>query len=200
MVAVRVSWGTRLATSALLSLGLLIAGPRASVSTAHASISLELTLSHLSRTASRIVIGTPIEAVSVWEPTESGRNRIVTYQRVRVNRHIAGSGASEVWVRRLGGQIDNVGQKVEGEAILTLHQPHLMFLTDRRDGTDAVAGMAQGIYLITRAPDGIERLSLPSQRGIILPLRHGRGAATQLVGLTVEHATALVLRSRANHD
>jgi hypothetical protein len=69
-----------------------------------------------------------VEQLSVWEG-----GRIYTYSRVRVDSAVAGDLAVEgiAWVRTMGGVVDDVGQRVDGEAELTVGRPSLLFL--RRD-------------------------------------------------------------------
>ena len=69
---------------------------------------------------------TPLEQRSYW-----ANGRIYTFTRVRVDRNVAGSvDADGGWirVRTMGGVVDHVGQQVEGEAVLTVGAPALLFV------------------------------------------------------------------------
>jgi len=68
-------------------------------------------------------IVTPVEQRSVWED-----GRIYTYTRMRVESRVAGELPRDPWVRTMGGIVGRVGQRVEGEAVLTPGQPSLLFL------------------------------------------------------------------------
>ena len=84
---------------------------------AAASTSIELSVAELVSKSTLVLAGTPLDSRSLWEESEGGRGRrIVTYTRLRVDRLIDGNAASEVWVRTLGGEVDDIGQHVDGEA------------------------------------------------------------------------------------
>lgn len=166
------------------------------VPSAQASVSVQVPLTHLARTASRIVVGTAIESHSVWEDDAGGARRIVTYHRVRVERQVTDADPGDVWVRCLGGSVDGIGQRVEGEAILRKGLRSMLFLTTRGDGTFSVLGMAQGMYPVQRGADGIDRLVTPRSPGIILPGDRVVAAVTVLPGKTLDEAFSLVRDAR----
>ncbi len=169
------------------------------VRSAQASVSVQLPLAQLARTASRILVGTTIESHSVWEDEEGGARRIVTYHRVRVERQATDATSGDVWVRCLGGTVDGIGQRVEGAAILRNGQRALLFLVPRDDGTFSVLGMAQGVYPIQRGVDGVDRLLMPRSPGVIVPADRIIAAVTVLPGKTVDEAFALVREARQAH-
>jgi hypothetical protein len=116
---------------------------------ASASTFVELGLSDLLRISSLVVVGTSAEQTSVWEDADGGRSRrIVTYTHVTVDRVVDGTppAAADIWVRTLGGQVGDIGQHVDGEAVLVPLDKSLLFLRARSDGTHAVAAMAQGHF------------------------------------------------------
>lgn len=92
---------------------------------AAASVSVAVTWDGLLRQSTAAVVATPVEARAVWEG-----NRIYTYTRVRIDRAVAGglAAGSDVWVRTMGGAVDNVGQSVDGEPVLLPGQQSLVFL------------------------------------------------------------------------
>ena len=57
--------------------------------------------------------------------TAKGR-RIVTYTRLRIDRMVDGNPQAEVWVRTLGGHVGDIGQHVDGEAVLMPSRPGLV--------------------------------------------------------------------------
>jgi len=198
-------------------IGLLLAAPAVLPSVmlgarpALASTFIELTVGELSARATSVVAGTPLERRAVWESAGGARSqRIVTYTRVRVDRVVDGQAGAEVWVRTLGGQVDGIGQRVDGEAVLPIGQPALLFLAARADGTHGVVGMAQGRYPLetTTTPAGgvaAIRVALPTGLGRLLPKLGttgtplpGRPAPARLVlpGQALEDIARLIAAER----
>src|SRR5512142_2268947 len=91
---------------------------------ADASVSFTVVLDALTEESSAACVATPIDSKSVWED-----GRIATYTRVHVDRVLAGALASEIWVKTLGGAVGDVGQIVDGEAVLRTGQQSVLFLT-----------------------------------------------------------------------
>jgi hypothetical protein len=167
---------------------------------AHASVSIPLAFHALARSADRVLIGTVVESISLWEDDAGGSRRIVTYHRVRVDRQATDEAPGDVWVRCMGGIVDGIGQRVEGEAALRTGLRAMLFLTSRSDGTFSVLGLAQGMYPIKRSDDGVERLAAPRSPGIVLQPQPD-AAMFVLPGKTVDDAITMVRearRSRAN--
>jgi hypothetical protein len=164
-----------------LLLGLLTFAPTG----AHASMARALRLSELVHYSHAIVIGTPRSGFSRWE-TIGGSRRIVTYTRVHVDQGIDGSTGSELLIRTLGGQVGHIGQLVEGEAMLIVGQPALIFVYRDVDGTLSVTGMAQGHYPLIADAHGTLRLHASPR---LAQLVNKQGSAVQaLVGLDVNAA------------
>jgi hypothetical protein len=114
---------------------------------ARAAVAVELSLERLAGAATEVGVFMPLEQHADWEG-----GRIYTYSRVRLSSPVAGENTgTELWVRTRGGVVGAVGQWVDGEPILTIGQPTLLFL--RRSGGNAfqVVGRAQGQYRITMA-------------------------------------------------
>jgi hypothetical protein len=176
---------------------------------ASASTFVELSVAELVSKSTLVVAGTPLDSRSLWEDSEGGRGRrIVTYTRVRVDRLIDGNVSGEVWVRTLGGQVDEIGQHVDGEAVLPAEKPSLLFLRSRADGTHAVVGMAQGNYPLERPADGAPpRLMAPRGIGRLIgklqapqPLSQADlPARLVLAGQTLDAAERLVQAERRLH-
>jgi len=173
---------------------------------AGAATSIELGMADLVGTSTLVVAGTPLDSRSLWEGDASTHGRrIVTYTRVRVDRLLDGAPQAEVWVRTLGGEVDDIGQQVAGEAVLRLSQPLLLFLRGRTDGTHVVVGMAQGQYPLDARPEiGAARVRLPSEAGHLLPRTVTSGAAQRsarlvLVGHTLDEVAQLVAAERRAH-
>ena len=174
--------------------------------TAEAATSVEMSMSELVGNASLVVAGTPLESRSYWETDASTHGRrIVTYTRVRVDRLIDGTAGSEVWVRTLGGEVDDIGQQVAGEAVLRASEPSLLFLRSRVDGTHGVVAMGQGHYLLDAPPEsGRARVRSPLKTGHVIPkaaaLADGNPPARSvLAGHTLDDVAQLVAAERRAH-
>ena len=172
---------------------------------AAATTVVELSLAELVSKSNLVVAGTPLDSRSVWEETAGGRGRrIVTYTRLRIDRVIDGQPSGDVWVRTLGGSVGDIGQHVEGEAVLAPEKPSLLFLRTFPDGTHAVVGMSQGQFPLETPSDGPIRLMPPAGGGHFLAktgqLAQGQPSARlALSGLTLDAAARLVLSERRPH-
>jgi MYXO-CTERM domain-containing protein len=93
--------------------------------------------------ASVVARGTVIEQRSLW----SG-DRIYTDSVLAVTECWAGTCASSVTIRQLGGEVGEDGMWVEGTAPLAVGDDVVAFLRPRRDGSFAPTGMAQGVFHI----------------------------------------------------
>lgn len=178
--------------------------PRAAM----ASTFVELSVAELVSKSNLVVAGTPLDARSLWEDDQGGRGRrIVTYTHLRIDRVIDGQVTGELWVRTLGGEVGDVGQHVDGEAVLTTSKPALLFLRALADGTHAVVGMAQGHYPLDTPSDGTPiRLLPPRDVGRLVgkvtptPLAQGQlPARLVLSGQTLDAAAKLVWAERRVH-
>ncbi|HMI88565.1 MAG TPA: hypothetical protein VK550_31005 [Polyangiaceae bacterium] len=195
-----------LATLALLGGAPLAASISLAPRVAEAATAIELTMPDLVGNSTLVVAGTPLDRRSLWEGDAStyGR-RIVTYTRVRVDRLIDGPAQSEVWVRTLGGEVDDIGQQVAGEAALRIAEPSLLFLRARNDGTHVVVGMSQGQYLLDDRPEsGTVRVRTPLEgshlvvKAVASPSAQ-RFARLALVGRTLDEVAQLVAAERRAH-
>jgi hypothetical protein len=175
-------------------------------SDAAASTFVELSVADLVERSTAVIAGTPVESTSLWEDSDGGRGRrIVTYTRVHVDRTVDGPPAAEVWVRTLGGHVGDVGQHVDGEAVLVSGHPGLMFLRSREDGTHAIVGMSQGHYPLEALP-GTTELRLTTPKGLarllekpgISPQDHGPARAA-LVGRSLDDVAQLIAAERRAH-
>ncbi|MFO0588758.1 MAG: hypothetical protein U0441_14505 [Polyangiaceae bacterium] len=166
---------------------------------AEASVSVLLSLDELVAASSSVVVGTPAEHKCQWEEL-GGSKRIVTYTKIKVDKTIAGSAGSEVWVRTLGGVVDNLGQAVSGEAQLTQGSKAVLFLLKRGDVT-MVTGMAQGHYPIKVDEKGISRLKASPDAGAQLrPPGPSISARDVLVGQPLDTAVTAISKARKALD
>jgi len=168
---------------------------------ASASTVIELSLADLVRLSTVAAIGAPVEQTSVWEDLEGDRGRrIVTYTRVEVEQVVFGPTPPQrqLWVRTLGGQVGDIGQHVDGEAILVPAQSSLMFLFARDDGTHSLVGMAQGHFPLIAARSGDKpRIFLSPSVGRLVPRLGGSPGApaparAALDGKTLDEAVGLI--------
>ena len=169
---------------------------------ARASTLVQLSVDELCRRATLVVAATAQDRVVVWEDTSSGRGRrIVTYTRMRVDHVIDGTAPPELWVRTLGGSIGDVGQRVDGEAVLAPGQPGLFFLRAFADGPHGVVGMAQGQYLFDRRGGGVapRLLPMPMLPRLVGPRPAGGVPALRLDGHTLDEASAIIRAARRAH-
>jgi hypothetical protein len=110
---------------------------------ARASVSIAVTWDDLLARSSAAVVAIPAETRAVWE-----NGRIFTYTRVGIDRAVAGElhTGDEVWVRTMGGVVGDVGQHVDGEAVLIVGRPSLLFLMPGAVGSYDVAARGQGQF------------------------------------------------------
>jgi hypothetical protein len=177
------------------------------IGSAVAATLVPLSLDQICQRATVVIAGTPAESMSLWEDAPGARGRrIVTYTRVRVDQVIDGSVTGDVWVRTLGGAVDDIGQRVEGEAILAPDQPGLFFLRRQADGPHGVVGMSQGHLRLdaARVTPTARVFRLPSRaRFVPAAPPAGGGAAPAgleaLEGKTLAQAIQLIRTTRRAH-
>jgi hypothetical protein len=166
---------------------------------AEASVSMLLSLDEIVAPSTAIVVGTAAERKTQWEEIAGGK-RIVTYTKIKVDRTVAGSAGTEVWVRTLGGTIGNLGQAVSGEAQIATGSKAMLFLMKRGDVT-VVTAMAQGHYPIAVDDKGVSRLRPSPDSGTQLRQPGPMIAARDvLVGEKLETATLTISKARKAID
>ena len=159
---------------------------------AEASVALAVTLEELVDHADLAVIGRATKRHSQWEEV-GGSRRIVTYTRLEQLRAVAGTAPDELWVRTLGGAVDDIGQQVEGEARLPLGSRSLLFLTHSPDDAWVVTARAQGHFPLAATADGKVKLRRSPDVGAIVA-RKGPSVPARdvLVGRELESALQAV--------
>jgi hypothetical protein len=112
---------------------------------ARASVSIAVSWENLLKSSTDVALATPTSARSAWE-----NGRIYTYTQVHIDRAIAGTlpAGGTAWVRTMGGEVGDIGQHVEGEAVLAQGQPSLLFLNPAPNGAFHVTARAQGQFPI----------------------------------------------------
>lgn len=133
----------RAARLLLLLVALLFVAPAA-----HASVSFTVVMDALVEESSAACVVTPVEAKSVWE-----NGRIYTYTRVRIDRSLAGplAAGAEAWVQTMGGTVGDIGQLVDGEAVLIPGKTSLLFLKAAPTGY-VVTARGQGQFPVVVDP------------------------------------------------
>ena len=132
---------------------------------ARASVSFTVVFDALVEESTAVVVETPIESKSVWE-----NGHIVTYTKVHVDRLVAGSAPSEVWVETLGGVVGEIGQQVEGEAVLRTEHQSLLFLSAYQTGY-VVTARGQGQFPIAPDASGALRIRRNLHPGALIAPR-----------------------------
>jgi hypothetical protein len=122
--------------------GLLFSAILFCAAPADASVSFTVPMDALAEESSAACVVSPVEAKSVWE-----NGRIATYTRVHVDRVLAGSAANEVWIKTLGGAVGDVGQNVDGEAVLRAGRQSVVFLSTF-EGSLVVTARGQGQFAV----------------------------------------------------
>jgi hypothetical protein len=112
-------------------------------------VSFTVVLDALVSESSAAIVATPTDTRSVWED-----GRIATYTKVHVERVVVGANPGDVWIRTLGGAVGDIGQQVEGEAVLRQGQTSLLFLTSFA-GNVVVTARGQGQFVLQQSPTGV---------------------------------------------
>lgn len=165
---------------------------------AHATVSVLVDVDDLVAESSLVVVGQPVERFSRWEEVGKSK-RIVTYTRIVVEESLVGPAQKEVWVRTLGGKVDNIGQQVAGEASFTIGNTSLVFLAPAGEGF-AVTAMAQGHFpLIEAAEDRV--LTSSPDLGTLVPKKDKEAAKKpsareELVGATLTDARKRIAKAK----
>jgi hypothetical protein len=159
-------------------------------SAAAGSVSIAVEWDTLLRESSAAAVVTPGESRSAWEG-----GRIYTYTHARLDRVLSGplQAGGDLWVRTRGGIVGDIGQQVEGEAVLTSGHACILFLHPASGGS----GGGSGAYHVTARGQGQLDLAsddpkLPAhvvvrhELGKLLPRGAGAQAATRLAALAAE--------------
>ena len=164
-----------------------------------ASTSIAIPFEALVHDSTAAAFVTPLTQASMWEG-----GRIVTYTDVHVDTAVAGPPlGDDVWVRTLGGGVSGLGQSVEGEAVLTIGRPSLVFLhpaivlgqpadqpRTTQPGTYAVTARAQGQFPVVLDAGGKLRVRRSGAVGATIARSSSIGALARdtLHGATTDEA------------
>ncbi|MCC7538127.1 MAG: hypothetical protein IT379_18010 [Deltaproteobacteria bacterium] len=152
--------------------GLLVLAAATSIGAprpASASVVLALDLDELVAQSDEIVVAEVLSQSASWV----GR-RIETDVRLRVDETVFGSSrrGNVIVVRRIGGNVGEIGMRVEGEPTFVVGQRTLLFLR-RAYGILRVVGMSQGAM---RIEPGTPPIVHPGGAGLALVRRSATGA------------------------
>ena len=156
----------------LLALAAVCLVPRAD-----ASVSIAVQWTDLLARSSDAVVAMPAETRALWE-----NGRIYTYTRVGVDRALAGQlhTGDEVWVRTMGGIVGDVGQHVDGEAVLIPGRPSILFLQPGAVGSYDVVARGQGQFPVVLDEQKKPKVIRSSSVGALMAPR-GQPLVVQLV-------------------
>jgi len=152
-------------------------------SDADASVSVAVLFDGLVAESASVDVVTPSEAHAVWED-----GRIYTYTRVHVETAVAGSltSGSDVWVQTMGGEIGDIGQLVEGEAVLVPGKSSMLFLKPAQSGTFVVTARGQGQFPVRIDPaTRVAKVNRNRVAGALLAPRPGTVARAQAMAPSV---------------
>lgn len=156
---------------------------------ASATVVRAVPLTTLVQSSRRIVVVTALGSECHFE--ELGRRRrIVTDTRVRVEDGVAKAEGvdSELIVRTLGGAVGDLGERVDGQAQMSLGEPCVAFLLQGPDGLHYFNGMAQGHYPLR----GADKRLLAASPALPHIIDFESSAVKALVGSELEVARSRV--------
>jgi hypothetical protein len=166
-----------------------------SASPADGSVLQGLALEELAAEADRIVLGRVLFSESFLKRD----GQIWTWHRIEVEREIRGSAPDEreVIVETMGGQLGEIGMRVEGEATFRLGERVVVFA--HGGGPYAAfrtVGMGQGVMRVRRE-NGVDTVR-QSREGLLLVRRDARGRLKRSFGALQEpeRLDAFLLRLR----
>lgn len=177
----------RLIRTAVFYLGVLAVLVTGLTATAHAQDASSLAAS-LSASSPLVVTGRVAAIESRWDPSA---NAIYTYVTVTVTERLKGTLTEpQVVVKQMGGQVGDIGLRIDDQARYTVGEDVLVFLAVRpRDGTLYPAGFELGKWrLLTDLSSGQTRAVPPSAAQSHLA---GPAAATAGQGLDLAGVRAI---------
>lgn len=148
-------------------------------SPSEASIVQAMDLDELVEQSDRILLGRVVFSESFEKPN----GMIGTWHRIEVERDIRGNAPheAEVIIETLGGQIGDIGMRVEGEPSFSIGERVVVFASGRGSYTAfRPVGMGQGVMRV-RAENGVDTVSQP-RHGLLLMRRNAQGSLEKSAG------------------
>ncbi len=136
---------------ALPALALLFAVLLVMPEETRAAVGIRLPLPDLVKSSPLVVRGKVTQSQSFQDP---GTKRIMTKHTFLVAETWKGKATASVDVITLGGELEELGQWVPGEAVFTAEQEVVVFLVETKGGF-AVNSMAQGLFKVQKGLNGL---------------------------------------------
>jgi hypothetical protein len=122
---------------------LVLLAALATASPAFAAQAVAASVEELARASDVVVRGRVVSTTARWSD-----GRIYTYAEVEVSDSLRGSAPARVTVVTPGGEVGDLGQRVDGAAIFTSGEEVVVFLGKPQAGRYRVSGLAQGKFAI----------------------------------------------------
>ena len=148
-------------------------------SPSEASIVQAMDLDELVEQSDRILLGRVVFSESFEKPN----GMIGTWHRIQVERDIRGNAPEEleIIIETLGGQIGEIGMRVEGEPRFSIGERVIVFAHGRGSYTAfRPVGMGQGVMRV-RTKDGVDTVTQPRD-GLLLMRRNAQGQLEKSAG------------------
>jgi len=132
-------------------------------STAWAVVSVRMSLDDLVREAQVVVRGKVVSSMAFMDE-ELGR--VSTRHTISVSETLRGTPVAEVAVVTMGGELEEIGQLVPGEAKLSAGEEVVLCLKKVRSADWAVVAMSQGKFSVTKRES--KEILVRDMRGTLL--------------------------------
>lgn len=116
-----------------------------------AAQAVAVSIEELARSSDLVVRGQVVSTSARWQ-----EGRIYTFAEVEVTSSIRGASPAKVTVMTPGGVVGDIGQRVDGAAVLAPGEEVVLFLGRSGTGELRVTGLAQGKFSVdgrTARPD-----------------------------------------------
>lgn len=129
----------------------------------------------LAAASTEVVRGRVLRAAAAWT---GDHRRIVTRVRLAVLETWKGTAGQELTIVQPGGEVDGIGQRVEGIASLGPGEEVVLFL-ERSGPHHRIVGLAQGVYRVSADASGSLHATPAGLEGLHLVSPPGRTPATR---------------------
>ncbi len=156
--------------------------------TASATTMIALDVPEMTRVSAAVVRGTVASVSSRWNGDHS---RIVTDAVIDVSEAYKGSTTKRITVTQPGGEVGDIGQRVEGVAKFSAGEELVVFLEAHGDAF-IVTGMSQGKFTLTRQADGTVRAVPSRAEAMLLDPQTRQPVSSSLQPMTLEALVAQI--------
>lgn len=142
-------------------LALLVALSAGWVSTAEATVMVEVPLDEMVATADAVVVARVIQSESrlVIDPERGSEPH--TFTTLRVDEWLVGAGSTTLTIEEIGGTLGNETTRIDGVPEFTPNDEVVLFIEQRSNGSLRTLAMAQGHFVVRRGvgqtPDSVVR-------------------------------------------